>query len=240
MANRPKRGLDPDSAFKKWAGDARFAQLVELSGLAEPPSDDRAHAIIRDPTKLREYQKLREAAEKALNEQLLEAQIIASGIPEGGSGRVPIDPSLWDILEIDYEFHEAVAEHRKFAKLEFFESAVPENIRATPKWLDDLLGEHGYNSFRHTVDYRHVWLHGIAYTLGPLLADIVRLLHHSRRQDGNGWRNGKRILEAVGSSQIKMSDVLKDRKDGKALIQSDGKGMYRLALEPPSHASDST
>jgi hypothetical protein len=241
MANRPKRGLDPDSAFKKWTGDARFARLVDLSGVAEPPSDERAHAIIRDPTKLKDYQNLRATAEKAFKEQLLEAQIIASGIPEGGSGRAPIDPSLWDVLEVDYEFYEAIGEHRKFEKLEFFElSAVPENIRATPKWLDDLLGQHGHNSFRHTEDYRHIWLHGIDYTLPTLLADIVRVLHLAHIEDGHGWRNGKRILELAGSSQFKMSDVLKDRKDGKALIQSDGKGMYRLAIEPPSDASAST
>jgi hypothetical protein len=237
MANRPKRGLDPDNAFKKWSGDAQFAQLVELSGMAEPPSDGRAHASIRDPKRLRDYQNLRAAAEKAFNEELSEARFIGSGIPDGGSGRMPIDPSLWDILDIDYEFYEANGEHRRFAKLEFFElSAVPVNIRTTPKWLDDLLGQQGYNSFRHTEDYRHVWLHGVAYALPSLLADIVRVLHIAHLKDGNGWRHGKQVLELAGSAQYKMSDVLKDRKDGKALIQSDGKGMYRLAVEPPPDA----
>lgn len=238
IANRPKRGLDPDSAFKKWLSNARLAQLVELSGAAEPPTEDRAHVIIRDPTVLRDYQNCRAAAEKVFNEQLSDAQIIGSGIPDGGSGRIPIDPSLWDILEIDYEFYEAVGEDRNFKKLEFFQlSAVPLNIRTTPKWLDDLLGQHGYNSFRHTEDYRHVALHGIDYALSPLLAKIVRILHLARLEDGHGWRNGKQVLELAGSTQLKMNDVLKDRKDSKALIQSDGKGMFCLAVEPPPDAS---
>jgi hypothetical protein len=239
IANRPKRGLDPDSAFKKWSDDAQFLRLVELSGVAEPPPDDRAHVIIRDPAKLRDYQNCRAATEKAFQEQLFDAQIIGSGIPDGGSGRTPIDPSLWDILEINYEFYEANGEDCNFKKLEFFaRSAVPLNIRTIPKWLDDLLGQHGYNSFRHTEDYRHVCLHGIDYALSPLLANIVRILHLARLEDGHGWRNGKQVLELAGSTQLKMNDALKDRKDSKALIQSDGKGMFRLALEPPQDASE--
>jgi hypothetical protein len=232
MANRPKRGLDPDSAFKKWTGTETFALLVELAGVAEPPSTGRAHAIMRDAEKLRDYQKLRAAAEEALTEKLTEAQIIASGIPEGGSGRIPIDPSLWDILEIDYEFWQAIGEHHKFEKLEFFElSAVPVNIRATPKWLDDLLGEQGYSHFRHTKDYRHIWLHGIRYDLSPLWAAIVRVLHDARREDGYGWCNGKRTLGLAGTTQTKMSDVLKTRSDSESIIESDRRGMYRLAID---------
>jgi hypothetical protein len=239
MANRPKRGLDPDNAFKKWSGDALFAQLVQLAGAAEPPTDDRAHVILRDNKKLREYQNCRAAAEKVFNELLSDAQIIGSGIPTGGSGRVAIDPSLWDILEIDYELYEANGENRNFKNLEFFElSALPLNIRTVPKWLDDLLGQHGYNSFRHAKDYRHVCLHGIDYALSPLLANIVRILHLARLDDGHGWRNGKQVLELAGSTQLKMNNVLKDRKDSKSLIQSDGKGMFRLALDPPPDASE--
>lgn len=239
MTSRPKRGLDPDGALKKWSGDARFAQLVQLSGTAEPPSEDRAHVIIRDPRVLRDYQNCRAAAEKDFYDQLSDAQIIGSGIADGGHGRIPIDPTLWDILEIDYEFYEANGEDRSFKKVEFFAlSAVPLNIRTIPKWLDDLLGQQGYNSFRHTEDYRHVCLHGIDYVLSPLLAKIVRILHLARLEDGHGWRNGKQVLELAGSAQLKMSDALKDRKDSKALIQSDGKGMFRLALEPPPDASE--
>ncbi|MBR1235585.1 hypothetical protein JQ611_26455 [Bradyrhizobium sp. AUGA SZCCT0182] len=66
----------------------------------------------------------------------------------------------------------------------------------------------------------------------------VRLLHLARLGDGHGWRNGKQVLELAGSAQFKMNDVLKGRKDGKALIQSDGKGMFRLALEAPPETSE--
>ena len=154
---------------------------------------------------------------------------------------MPIDPSLWDVLELDYDFFEAIGENHKFEKLEFFElSAVPLNVRTTPKWLDDLIGQRGYNVFRHTQDYRHVWLHGIEYALAPLFAKIVRILHTAYLKEGHGWCHGKRVLELAGSAQYKMSDVLKERKDSGALIQSDGKGMYRLALEPLPDASKDT
>ncbi|RXH23036.1 hypothetical protein XH99_16700 [Bradyrhizobium nanningense] len=234
MPTRPKRGLDPESAFKKWTDEARLTQLARLSGKAEPPSDVAVHRVIGDPVTLREYQKLREAADQAFKELLSNADIIGSGIPEGGSGRIPIEPSLWDILEIDYEFFEAVGEHHKFEKLEFFElSIVPLNIRTIPKWLDDALGQLGYNKFRHAPDYRHIWLHGISYDLSPQWANIVRVLHEAWLDDSSGWRNGKKILELAGSSQLKLSDVLKTREDGRSIVQSDGKGMYRLAIDPP-------
>lgn len=234
IPNRPKRGLDPESAFRKWTDEAQFTQLVRLSGQAEPPSDIAAHRVIGDPVALREYQKLREAADQAFKELLSNADIIGSGIPEGGSGRIPIEPSLWDILEIDYEFFEAIGEHRKFEKIEFFElPVVPSNVRTTPKWLDNALGQRGHHAFRHDRDYRHISLHGIDYRLSPQLAKIVRILHDARVEDGNGWRNGKKLLEAVGSSQSKMSDVLKTKKGGRSIIESDGNGMYRLAIDPP-------
>jgi hypothetical protein len=58
--------------------------------------------------------------------------------------------------------------------------------------------------------------------LPALLADIVRVLHLAHIEDGHGWRNGKRILELAGSSQFKMSDVLKDRKDGNLTRSTSG------------------
>ena len=152
---------------------------------------------------------------------------------------MPIDPSLWDILEIDYEFYEANSEHHKFEKLEFFElSTVPVNIRTTPKWLDDLLGERGHNHFRYTEDYRHIYLHGLRYDLSPLWAAIVRILHAAHKKDGYGWCNGKRTLALAGTTQSKMSDVLKTRDDSQSIIQSDRKGSYRLALDPHPGVSD--
>jgi hypothetical protein len=238
MPDRPKRGLDPDGAFKKWTDKAQFAELVGLSGTSAPPSDSEVHRVLRDPATRREYQQLRETADQAFVELMSDAQVIGSGIPEGGYVRIPIDPSLWDILWIDYEFFEAIGGQHKFKELEFFElSVVPANVRTIPKWLDDLLRKRGQSSFWHADDYRHIALHGVDHTLSSLWAKIVQILHEAYLEDGTGWRNGKRILEMAGSQQLKMSDVLKKRKDCKLIIQSDGRGMYRLALPHSTEAS---
>ena len=39
---------------------------------------------------------------------------------------------------------------------------------------------------------------------------------------------GKAILAAAGSRSLKMSDVFKSKKNWRLLIESDGRGAYRL------------
>jgi hypothetical protein len=130
-------------------------------------------------------------------------------------------------------FDNAVGENRKYEKLEFFEPlAIPLNVRSIPEWLADELAASGLNTFRHDPTYRHVWLNGIDFVLGPLHAKVVELLYQAALA-GDPWQNGKRILAQAGSTQSKMVDAFKSRQDWKLLIDSDGRGAYRLRLEPP-------
>ena len=76
-----------------------------------------------------------------------------------------------------------------------------------------------------------MWLRGIDYTLSDLHSKIVKLLHEAFLR-GEEWQHGAKILEQAGSLQFKMSDVLKARDDWQSLIESDGKGMYRLKIRP--------
>ncbi|MCU1328254.1 MAG: hypothetical protein JWN34_3624 [Bryobacterales bacterium] len=231
MPNRPKRGLDLPSAMENWSDPKQYAKLVAVSGEAEPPSEGQAANYVREKAALKTYIALRMQVDRDFIGRLIDAELIGSGIPSDGSGRMPIDPSLWDVLEIDYELFEAVGPHHLFTNLEFFEPAVlPTNIRHVPGWLDDLRGLKGYNVFRYTEDYRNIWLNGMEFLLSDLWSKMVRILHTAYLKDGIGWRPGKRVLEEAGSAQSKMSDVLKSREDHEAIIKSDGKGRYCLAI----------
>jgi hypothetical protein len=240
--DRPRRGLGAADALKKWSDVEQFARLIELSGDPESPSGGYASNTIRDDLKLREYTRIRDALEQAFIELLTDGIIIGSGIAPGSVGREPIEPGLWDVLEIDYDlFGDANGEHHEFEKVEFFDLAsVPLNVRTIPKWLDDLLGDEGDNAFRHSPDYSHIVLHGISYALSQMWRDIVRVLHSAYLEDRHGWREGKRVLADAGSLQNKMGDVIRDRKDGDAIIESDGKGMYRLRMTPPTEPDRET
>ena len=55
----------------------------------------------------------------------------------------------------------------------------------------------------------------------------VRALHEAARR-GEPWQSGKAILAAAGSRSLKMSDVFKSKKNWRLLIESDGRGAYRL------------
>jgi hypothetical protein len=239
LPNRPKRGLDLSSAMQKWADPIMYSKLIAISGEADPPSEGQAGNYVREKDALKSYRGIRTQVDEAFVGKLGDAELIGSGIPSDGSGRMPIDPSLWDVLEIDYELLEAVGPHHHFTNLEFFEPTVlPANIRHVPGWLDDLRGSRGYNVFRHTEDYRNIWLNGMEFSLSDLWSKMVRILHMAYLNDGSGWRPGKRILEEAGSAQSKMSDVLKSREDHEAIIRSDGKGRYCLAISLSKPANE--
>lgn len=82
-------------------------------------------------------------------------------------------------------------------------------------------------SFSHSNDYRHVSIHGVAFTLGPIQAKVVRLLHKHPR-DKSGWCAGKLVLEKAGSNCVRMADVFKSQPNWRKLIESDRRGNYRL------------
>jgi len=52
-------------------------------------------------------------------------------------------------------------------------------------------------------------------------------LHEAARR-GEPWQSGKAILSAAGSKSLKMSDVFKSQKQWRSLIESNGRGNYRL------------
>jgi len=87
------------------------------------------------------------------------------------------------------------------------------------------IGEEG--TFRASSDYREVRCNGHDFKLGPIQAEVVRILHEALRA-GQPWQNGKAVLTAAGSKSLRMADVFKSKKNWRRLILSDGKGCYRL------------
>lgn len=81
-----------------------------------------------------------------------------------------------------------------------------------------------------TYGYRQVTYNGLEFQFGPIQAAVVEILHQASLS-GSPWRSGRSILEEAGSASVRMADVFKSKPEWKRLIQSDRRGLYRLA--PP-------
>ena len=84
--------------------------------------------------------------------------------------------------------------------------------------------------FQATPDYRAVVIGHRAFKLGPIQANIIAFLHHAAL-DGTPWQSGKEILTKAGSRCLRMQDVFKSQPGWRELIESDGRGAYRLILQ---------
>lgn len=82
--------------------------------------------------------------------------------------------------------------------------------------------------FHASADYQSVRCHGREFRLGPIQAQVVRILHAAAKR-GDPWQSGKAVLSQAGSRSLKMADVFKSKKDWPLLIESNGRGAYRLA-----------
>ena len=81
--------------------------------------------------------------------------------------------------------------------------------------------------FSALPDYQDVRCGGHQFRLGPIQAQVVRALHEAARR-GEAWQSGKAILSAAGSKSLKMCEVFKSQKQWRSLIESNGRGNYRL------------
>ena len=84
--------------------------------------------------------------------------------------------------------------------------------------------------FVHSPDYRMVQIAGETFSLGAYQAAVVRILHHAAQQ-GSPWCNGVAILAEIECSTLRMSDLFKSKRGWRRLIESNSRGMYRLAVK---------
>lgn len=99
------------------------------------------------------------------------------------------------------------------------QSGFPNGDRQTPE-----------QKFMYDTGYREVRNRGFRFQLGAIQAEVVRVLH-AAAEAGQPWQNGKTILTAAGSRSLKMVDVFKSKPEWRELIQSDGRGNYRLRFD---------
>lgn len=83
--------------------------------------------------------------------------------------------------------------------------------------------------FTHTPDYRIVQLGAEIFSLGPYQAGVVRILHDAALA-ARPWCKGVDILAEIECSTLRMSDLFKSKRGWRRLIESNSRGMYRLAL----------
>ena len=84
--------------------------------------------------------------------------------------------------------------------------------------------------FTHSHGYLEVAIDGRRISLGLLQAEVIRQLHEAALA-GNPWRNGKALLKNAHSGSSRLHDLFKSKKsEWRLLIESDGRGMYRLAV----------
>jgi hypothetical protein len=91
----------------------------------------------------------------------------------------------------------------------------------------------GDPEFEHDPDYRWVRLRGVRFECGPLQARVVRELHTASRT-GEPWVHGKEVLRQkppIASRSIR--DLFKSKPNWRVLIESNGRGLYRLNLPKP-------
>jgi hypothetical protein len=225
---RPARGLALETAVQKWGDPLLFAEMQEYSEWSPPLGFSKDHPLAGTyPPKHREYGRRRDVVEADFLEKLQRGELAGSGILSGARRREVIDPSLWDVLDLDFDSDSVGGNGLVFGSVEYFApSAVPLNIPPPlPDWLAE--GSAQTASFIADASYRHVTINNVAFVLSPLRAKIVRLLDEARLR-GEEWQQGIDLLNGAGSRQLKLIDVFKNLEGWKHLIQSDGSGGYRL------------
>lgn len=78
--------------------------------------------------------------------------------------------------------------------------------------------------------FRTIRIEGETYRFGDIQSAILSTLHEAAL-NGEPWQNGKQLLHSVGSESFTLSNVFKHKPIWRKLIESDGRGFYRLAPE---------
>lgn len=78
--------------------------------------------------------------------------------------------------------------------------------------------------------FRKVHHAGIDFSFGTIQATVLQQLYEAA-QSGEPWQSGKKLLERAGSVSFTMQNVFKSNPHWRKLIDSDGRGEYRLQEE---------
>lgn len=103
-----------------------------------------------------------------------------------------------------------------------------EGLLAQQSQTSSIRGPQSILGFDHSPDYRMVRFGGETFSLGRYQAQVVRILHLAA-QAGQPWCRGVDILSEIECSTLRMSDLFKSKRGWRTLIESNSRGMYRLA-----------
>jgi hypothetical protein len=228
-----RSGLSQEEAFKRWCDPATYEiwaahqDAWQSVSMAEgvPPNE----AVLRHQA----YAHALEALQEQLRAMLIEGEVLASGIRKVSDGRSVIKPSSWEDMEFSDDFDEIYANGMIFTKPRYFTATdIPVYIEDHPKWLSDLINakkrEHP-PALLCSADYRNVTFGGQEFVFGDLQAKVVGRLHLAF-QSSDPWCQGKTILFDIGAKSANIGVLFKSQRNWKTLIESDGRGKYRLRL----------
>jgi hypothetical protein len=89
------------------------------------------------------------------------------------------------------------------------------------------------NDASFSNNYQNIQVGGQHFQLGMIQAQVVRRLHEALLA-GSPWVHGKILLNDAGSTCTRLRDMFRAQPVWKALIESDGRGYYRLNLAASS------
>jgi hypothetical protein len=85
--------------------------------------------------------------------------------------------------------------------------------------------------FSASPDYHHISIHGEEFHLGDVQARVVEQLHDAL-QSRTQWVHGKTLIYGANSKAVRLRDIFKSKRDWSKIIASNGRGYYRLNIEP--------
>ena len=196
-------------------------------------------------------------ADRSLSIEGLQAKLEAGELAASylGSDRNPqslrqvVRPTTFSDAEIDYDLDEIVGDGMRLASPEIFDPHdVPLNVQV-PDWFAAAFGlasppSHvpdasrpstvAEGTFRQSGNYRHVELRGMEFALTPMQARVVARLHRAYLK-GDRWVDGQELLKAASSESEKVAQIFRRHREVRLmLIESDGRGMYRLKIDDPA------
>jgi hypothetical protein len=216
-------GLSLEEALKKYSPPAQYAEVQHLKELMDDAAEYNQVRYAR--LKLR-WRQIREPLEAAFRQELESGKFILCGsVRDGDFNFWGIQETSWNAIDprwlrgavIEYEFNTVR-----------YDLSHYEDVRVSGVTPAAQSCEAPDRAFRQEANYRRVWLNGQYYQLGEKQAKVVKVLHQAQANNEGGWCEGKLLLAAAGSDSMRLNDLFK-RKPG--LIESDGRGLYRLRRE---------
>jgi hypothetical protein len=217
--------------------ERKLAQLREqlafensCAGLIRTETDQRAYQTNIAPL-LRSIGQYKRMAETLIEDSLKAGTSIALGFTEPGKPAVPIKPTDWHFLTMDYEKDCASAPEHGLAFHGIAIGELGDLQQVTAKIAKaNAVASLAPSHFSHSPDFGKVMWRGESFAFGSKQRRVVGILYAAAAQ-GEPWQSGKLILGHAGSKGNKMGNLFSKHPAWGRLILSNGNGLYRIVTE---------